>query len=381
LTGYDPYFIQNEFEMMQSDVILGKVIDALDLNQRWGNRYAGGGRLKTQETTHLLKSKLDLRPVRGTSLVEIRVRSDKPDEAAKIANAIAEAYITNRKIRREVVSRAGIKVMEERLREQEAKVKKAQQEVDKLRGELNISDEAASADSPLPMMTAETLRKLESLRIESKAEYVKARTLLERLKSLEKEVGTEVLASAITTAVPDTLLSSLQEQVNLAGGKLVALEKEFGPDHVEIIKCKAVLADLGERVKNRVNGIMLGLDARALGLSNSMENLDQEVETATRNDKNRVNQSRPYFEAKRNLEELQRFRQLLDMKLASEKVDAQLPKTASAEIVDRAVPALRPVTSNVRGALALIALGIFLDIVGLVMLKGRAGAGLAPRVA
>src|SRR4030095_13098107 len=30
---YDPYFIQTEFEVIQSELILGKVIDALDLNK------------------------------------------------------------------------------------------------------------------------------------------------------------------------------------------------------------------------------------------------------------------------------------------------------------------------------------------------------------
>src|SRR5207244_10524934 len=33
--GYDPYFIQTEFELIQSEVILGKVIDDLNLNVEW----------------------------------------------------------------------------------------------------------------------------------------------------------------------------------------------------------------------------------------------------------------------------------------------------------------------------------------------------------
>src|SRR5664279_1931543 len=84
--GYDPYFIQTEFELIQSEVILGKVIHDLDLNTVWGKKYANGERLKTSETIALLKGRIDLRPVRNTSLIEIRVYSEKPDEAAKIAN-------------------------------------------------------------------------------------------------------------------------------------------------------------------------------------------------------------------------------------------------------------------------------------------------------
>ena len=34
--GCDPYFIQTEFELIQSEVILGKVIDDLNLNTAWG---------------------------------------------------------------------------------------------------------------------------------------------------------------------------------------------------------------------------------------------------------------------------------------------------------------------------------------------------------
>src|SRR5437879_4055036 len=44
---YDPYFIQTEFETIQSERVLGKVIADQNLNQDWGDRYNGGVRLKT----------------------------------------------------------------------------------------------------------------------------------------------------------------------------------------------------------------------------------------------------------------------------------------------------------------------------------------------
>jgi hypothetical protein len=76
-----------------------------------------------------------------------------------------------------------------------------------------------------------------------------------------------------------------------------------------------------------VDGIMLGLDARVLSLSNSLDNLEKEVEKATTNDVARANQTRPYFVAKRKLEELERFRQILDMKIAAEKIEDRLANT------------------------------------------------------
>jgi capsular polysaccharide biosynthesis protein len=45
-----------------------------------------------QLSVELLKHQMDLRPVRNTELIEIRVSSDDPTEAAKLANTIAETF-------------------------------------------------------------------------------------------------------------------------------------------------------------------------------------------------------------------------------------------------------------------------------------------------
>jgi capsular exopolysaccharide synthesis family protein len=304
--------------------------------------------------------------VRNTSLIEIRVFSEKADEAARIANAVAEAYREHRQEQRTRLSMGGIKALEDRFAEQEAKVKKAQEKVETLRKELNLSDAMASGDGPSPLMTADTLRKLEGLRIESKASYVQQVTLLDRLKNLGKELGPEDLAQAITTAAPDGLLSSLLEQLTVAEQRLVMLEKEFGAAHPEVLKCKAMADDLHTKIRSRVNGIMLGLDTRVLSLSNSLANLEGEVDKATTADVAQANRTRPYFEAKSHLEEVKRFRQILDAKIAYETIDVNLPKTMMVEIVDKAVPGMRPVRPNKP---LNIALGI---IIGLVV-----GVGLA----
>ncbi|MGN6554989.1 MAG: Wzz/FepE/Etk N-terminal domain-containing protein, partial [Verrucomicrobiota bacterium] len=62
--NYDPYFIQTEFEVIQSELILGKVIDRLKLNEEWGKKYAGGQPLKTRETLEFLQRSIHLTPVR-----------------------------------------------------------------------------------------------------------------------------------------------------------------------------------------------------------------------------------------------------------------------------------------------------------------------------
>ena len=100
---FGPYFIQTEFEVINSEKVLSKVVEQLDLNTVWGRKYQNGEKLKTTETITLLKGRMALRPVRNTSLIEIRVFSENAKEAAKIANAVAEAYREHRQEQRVVL--------------------------------------------------------------------------------------------------------------------------------------------------------------------------------------------------------------------------------------------------------------------------------------
>src|SRR5262249_29243539 len=146
--------------------ILGKVIDSLNLNTEWGKRYAGGEKLKTVETMMLLKRHMDLNPVRNTSFIEITVRSEDSNEAARIANAIAETYRDERLEERRQLSLGGIKTLDDRFNEQEQKIRAVQEEADALRKKLEITDVEAAGTAPTPLLEADTLRRFETLRIE-----------------------------------------------------------------------------------------------------------------------------------------------------------------------------------------------------------------------
>ncbi|HPC62372.1 MAG TPA: polysaccharide biosynthesis tyrosine autokinase [Verrucomicrobiota bacterium] len=360
--AYDPYFIQTEFEVITSELILGKVVEDLKLNQVLAEMNGMSQPLKTEESMEIIRRKTKLRPVRNTSIIEIEVTDPKPEEAARLANAIATAYRNHRLETRKQLSQGGIEALKEYLDKQEEKVKEAQREVDELRQKLGIPDAVALSEAPTMLMSAETLRRLEGLRIESQAEYVRAETMLNKLK----ELSPEELEQALPTANQDVLLGSFLEQLNIAEQRLITLQKEYGPEHSEVIKVRAMVADLQQKVKKRVNGILLGLSARVTSLKEGLDNLTKEVENAKQEDIETAKKSRPYFEAKRRLDDLQRFRQSLTAKIFFEQTDLGLPKTSMVEIVDRAIPGRYPVKPN---KMLNIALGV---IIGLVV-----GIGLA----
>jgi hypothetical protein len=89
---YEPVFLQKEFELMQSPAVLSNVFLRLDSQTPAGRKLAFLKRLSPADAGAFLRSSLNLRPVRGTSLVEIRISHEDPDAAELLAKTIAAAY-------------------------------------------------------------------------------------------------------------------------------------------------------------------------------------------------------------------------------------------------------------------------------------------------
>ena len=163
--SYDPYFIQPEFEILQSQVVLGRVVNSLNLNVEWGKKYAGGVMLTTNESVAILKQHLNLAIVRNPKLIEISFTSDDPNEAARIANAIAEAYQDYRLEKRNQETLKGIQVLTDDYRAEEQLIKTKQEKLDQLRKELNVPnpepiDELLETNFPSYFQAKQELQKM-----------------------------------------------------------------------------------------------------------------------------------------------------------------------------------------------------------------------------
>jgi capsular exopolysaccharide synthesis family protein len=76
------------------------------------------------------------------------------------------------------------------------------------------------------------------------------------------------------------------------------------------------------------------------------ERLAGEVATAATNDILKTIARRPYYNKKRELENLQFLREKVVARVVQEKIDAAIPKTGIVEVIDRAEPDYRPVKPN-----------------------------------
>ena len=69
---------------------MSNVVSALNLNVEWGKKYYNGETLKTTEAIEFLKRRMHLDTVRNTKYITITVYSEDKDDAAQLANAVAE---------------------------------------------------------------------------------------------------------------------------------------------------------------------------------------------------------------------------------------------------------------------------------------------------
>ena len=94
-SAFDPYFIQTEFEKIQSQKVLDKVVAKCNLTEEW-KRLNGGESLDSIAARKILKKAIDIRQFRNTSIIELRAYDRKPGKAQEIAQAIAEEYQNHR---------------------------------------------------------------------------------------------------------------------------------------------------------------------------------------------------------------------------------------------------------------------------------------------
>ena len=92
----DPMFLPTQTEIIRSHEVLDPVVEGQDLPRQFGT----DGVPATKEAAYgQLASMLDLKQIRGTQLLQLDVTSLKPEEAQRLAAAVADSYKEIRRLR------------------------------------------------------------------------------------------------------------------------------------------------------------------------------------------------------------------------------------------------------------------------------------------
>ena len=353
---YNPYFLRTQFEILTSKPILNEVIYRLDLQNEWGKDE----KVLTRDIAlKILRNSVNVFQQRDTSLIVINVKRDNPDEAADIANEIAQVYRDSRLDLAAKSAREAIDKMEESLTEQRQRVASAEENIQKIREDLNIAVVGGEGQFDVGEVR---MQQLEGDRLFAQREMVEKEGLLRILEDLDDK---DLLERASYITFDQFVMSTIQQiqdiEVNLS-----SVQADYGNNHPEVKRLRSQIVTLEETLKKRLTALRNGLDTEYIIAKNNFESLDK-VLASVRTDtiESQGAKFRPYRNALADLETERFIYNQLMAKHRQEIITLQIPKNP-VEIIDIAEPNMQPVSPN-----------LFLNVLLSIFVGLGAGVGLA----
>ena len=341
-SGFDPYFLQDQFKIMQSEKILYPVIERLGLNTKLAPLLGATTALPSAVTYRYLVDKmLRVESQRSSSLIEINVSAQDPRLAADIANEIARTYEVDRISLATSDQREGLGHLRQELVKQEQVLTAQRDAVEKLRKDLNISGVDLNAN--YSDMEIETLRQMQNTLIALSVDAIGRKTRWERFKSIPPDDRVSLVNSEL---IPDQNIQNLLQAYLVADQKVTQLRPRLGEAHPDLVGA----VDARTKIREQ-------LDVQLRGYETSLEIAYKEAEARVAELKNQLAQAkvdqilsardrmRPFEEARQKLEDEQKLLTTLKLTLRQREIDFQVPKK-TIEILNTAEPPRFPNRPN-----------------------------------
>ncbi|MGA2016579.1 MAG: polysaccharide biosynthesis tyrosine autokinase [Opitutaceae bacterium] len=342
-SAYDPYFLQDQFRIMQDEKILYPVIEHLGLNTKLAAAMGAPGATLTSDITYrfLVNKMLRVESQRSSSLIEINVYAQQPALAADIANEVARVYSDDRIALATSQQREGLVQLQKELEQQEGEVTRQRDVVERLRKDLNIS--GVDLNAKYSDMEIETLRQMQNSLIALRVDAIGRKTRWERFKSIPIEERMGLVNSEL---IPDQNIQNLLQAYLIADQKVTQLKGRLGEAHPDLVSAIDNRAKMKEQLESLLRGYESGLEIAYKEAEARVEELESQLAKA------KVDQilsardrMRPFEEAAQKLDDETRLYTTLKLTLRQREIDFQVPKR-TIEILNTAEPARRPSRPN-----------------------------------
>ena len=329
---YDPYFVQDQFKIIQAEKIIYPVIDILNLNEVLGKQINDGMPLPTGITyKYLIDKMLRVEAPRASSIIEISVYARDAGLAADIANSIAHVYEEDRITLATSDQREGLAKLRGELEKQEQAVVTQRDYVEKLRKELDIS--GVDLTQRYTDMDIETLRQMQNSLIALRVDAIGRKTRWERFRSIPAADRRNLVNSEL---IQDTNIQNLLQAYLISDQNVTRLMARLGSAHPDLIAAIENSAKIQQQLDNQLRGYESSLemaykeaDARVSELERQLAQakVDQILSARER--------MRPFEEAATKLDDEQRLLTTLKLTLRQREIDFTVPKK-TIEILNKA---------------------------------------------
>jgi capsular exopolysaccharide synthesis family protein len=317
-SGYDPYFLQTQYQIIQSQKILYPVIESFKLQETWG--------LPIDIAMRRLKGQLSVRRYPDTSLIEIGVTDHDGHLAADIANKIAEVFESDRLEVKRQQTQKGIDKLREEVTQQEERVRVVQEKIERLRKELGVPVVGNVKMSDVTMQHLETeLSDARNAAITSEA----------RLNAVKKLTPLQ-LRNAISVLITDPTTQSLSQKLTDTETSLETLKEDFGPEHPTVLATIAQRDKLQDQLNEHLEGIKKGIELEYVVAKARVDDLQQRYDDA-KNASYELESEKflPFRNAQREEDLEMKLEEVVKSRLQQATIEMELPRSP-VEVIDYA---------------------------------------------
>ena len=259
-------FVESQARIVTSQSVLSRVIDSERLtedpefNGQGGASWAVGllksiGMGRTAEESLEQRERLALnalydrvivrRPER-TFVIEVTVRAADPDKAARLANAVAHAYIDSQTAARADAARRATQSLTNRLDELRSRVRNAEERVEDFRRRNGLFGTRTQLVSEQQLTEANT-------------QLAQAQARVSEAQARQEQIQASLRVASQAGALPEAVLSptiaALRGQQAEARRRLADVQTEFGPRHPVVRNAQAQVSDLERAIMEELGRI------------------------------------------------------------------------------------------------------------------------------
>lgn len=249
-----------------------------------------------------LKEAIDIRRQGRTYVVDIAVTLPNARKAAKIANAVADAYIVDKMQTRFDQARRAADWLADRIKVMADEVRSAEQAVAAFRTKHNLLETAKGGT-----LGEQQMADLNSQLISLRAEVAEKRAKYEQAKALVASKGN---IEAIPDVLRSSVISNLRGQAAQVTTREADLLARYGRSHPQVVNVQAERRDVERQIRQEVERVIANLKneydvvqsreaslANSLGVISGQTGVDNKISVELRELERKATAARTLYES------------------------------------------------------------------------------------
>ncbi|MFK3975004.1 GumC family protein [Shewanella vesiculosa] len=379
-SGQQEYYL-TQFEIIKSRSIAERVFTDLDLMNHpsfevkpsilsqvqqmldflpLGQNEAVSDAVKKQMMVDAFMEDINVSPVRKTQLVNVSYDSSDPELAARVANAIGDAYILSQLEAKMGMTNKANTWLGGRLEDLRLKLDSSEQKLEQFRTQNGLVDvEGVTA------LDAKELERLSDEITVARSNKTQAESFLAVVRKYGKSDISRL--ESLPEVTSHISIQNVKKEVVLVERKVAELKQVYGPKHPTMIGANAELKIVQENLRIQIGRLVQGIEDEAQSATQKLQSLEAQFNKSKGAFQNLSSVDTDY---RRLLREVATNRQLFESFLSRQKETEVTGDFDSpvARFTDRAVMSLEPIKPKkklivVLAFVASLGLGIVLVLV------------------